>query len=129
MKIIQRQSTISILMPSHPEWWLPWKKYPYPNSFIAEWDVILYGILLWSVQVHCPDVFPSSLLFTPRLPAGPGGGGGKQSEKQKKPHYCASSAQQQLKHSCVINAVLTPDANLALYRLLWRNVILSQSVH
>ena len=74
-----------------------------PPGFMGEYDVMWHGISLWSVWVSCPACVPASLLPTPLLLAK------GQREEQRRFWYCMSTAQQQLKHWCVTNAVLVTN--------------------
>lgn len=87
---------------------LPWKTklptlfFPYP-SFVAEHDVVWYGLTFWPGGAICPYCVSFQPLAHPQTTLG-GDRVGK-----KKPGCCTSTLQQQLKQCCVINTLLATD--------------------
>lgn len=77
--------------------------------FIADHDVIWYGISLLLVWATCPVMPPPRLLCSPWTIHWRGGGGGGQSEKQRRTWYCAKTVWQKLKHYCAIGTVLVQN--------------------
>lgn len=80
--------------------------------FIADCDIIWYGISLSSAGSAVPAVSPSQLLVPPQHP--------------KTPWHCASTAEQWLKHRCVTNTIFSQIWNTGPHKLLQRKVTLSQ---
>ena len=76
-----------------------------PPSLYTEHDVIWYGIFLWPVWVTVLAVSPPSFLCPPAYSLVGWG------EKLKSPWLSVNTAQQQLKHQCVINIILILNPN------------------
>lgn len=87
----------------------------------------------WNISLVCSSLLswcvPFQLLFTPWLSAGGGEGRVRNRKSLIGVQAVLSNSWKQPKHSSVTNTALTPDLNLALYSVLLRNVMLSQSSH
>lgn len=112
-------SPTSRLMPSHflSNAYLSQNPFPF---FIAEHDITYmaysFGLFESAIQVVSPSNSWPPLAYLLR----------GQNEKKRKSWQCASAAQQQPKHSCVINALLATNPKQFPYRLLWRILTPSQ---
>ena len=76
-------------------------------SCIVQQNTILYGISPWPFWVSYPGSSPLQLLEHPEPVAGRAA---REAEKQ----LCASTAQQQLKHWCVINTIFIKNPKLSI---------------
>lgn len=84
------------------------------SNFIAKHGVIGHGIPLLSAGASSPGLI--NLLLTLSLLVRDG----EQSKKQRWPWFCKNTAQQQLKHWCVINTVLVTILKHSTTQAVWK---------